>query len=72
VVNWQTAILESHFSVSCYDTGRQGFLSANHDTLLADPELATELMDVLINDESLPQECSVLSELSVGGGGASP
>ncbi|MDG0869230.1 lipase family protein [Candidatus Lucifugimonas marina] len=59
VVNWQTAILESHFSVSCFDTGRQGFLSANHDTLLADPEIAIELMDVLINDEgSVRSPCS--------------
>jgi pimeloyl-ACP methyl ester carboxylesterase len=57
VVNWQTAILESHFSVSCYETGRQGLLSLNHDTLLAEPDSATELMDVLINGATPAQGC---------------
>lgn len=51
VVSPETALLETHFEIACYDEGRNGVLQLNHDTLLSQQDLARELLSVLIDGD---------------------
>ncbi len=57
VVDADTAMLPSHFEVSCYDVGTERFLELNHDTLLNQPPLAAELLAVLLDGEAPTHSC---------------
>ena len=57
VVDWQSAILRTHFEVSCYNTRSTNFLDGNHDTLLVNPELSQELLDVLLKEQIPRYRC---------------
>lgn len=57
VVSEDTATLETHFEVACYDEGSDRPLQLNHDTLLSETALAEELLAVLL-DGAEPKGCA--------------
>lgn len=57
VVDWQSAILMTHFEVSCYNTRSTNFFDGNHDTLLVNTELSQELLDVLLKEDIPRYRC---------------